>query len=1179
MAFILITSFFTVIDSIEVFSQDKNLQTREEMMKSFEPIHEVSKIKLSNGDEWIAVDSTVEIGTPSEIIQLLSDTMGITLLTRITGFWTWNVTYNGTEYDIIDAPGMSTSNIDGLPKIPRISRYIEIPHDVDIELNISSSTPILLSDYNVLPSQPSSISLPNTTNSEFIINNDTYETNSFYPLYNATTSGELSNSPIILRGRRLLHLSLYPIQFNPISNQLMIYPYFQIRIKYHTPSQIQPVNQSLICEPYESIFRGLLLNYQESGESDNSTDSTSLKTEMSKFLTASYPTDGAEYLIIVDPAFVEAADRLAAWKTRKGLFTKVYTTEFIKTGSVVTWQDIRSFIETAYFTWNPAPAYVLLFGDSEHIPCNYSIVHTATFPYNNRDWLYHGANGRIASDVPYFTLEGNDYLPEIIHGRISVDSLEQANNVVAKILTYEINPPIIPDFYSNILVSSYFQDEKNTLDPSNGLKRDGMEEEPFVITTENLSQHLIDNYHYNIYKCYRTNLTPPEVVPLFLYDGTPVDSSLYWQSGSSNVVGNISAGKLVVFHIDHGNSQNFFQHDYPGTHNPYGKIDGWGAPSFTTNHIPSLTNTEGWPLVLSMDCNCGWFDGEIDQDNGDDKLVNDYECFSENITRIADGGAIAVISTTRISYNIPSADLLLGVANSFWPGNLPTENDPLYNMGAALVLAKGIVANAHEDGIDPDKKSNITLLEYHLFGDPETSLWTSLPKPLEVNYPTSIGTSNSQKFVVTVKSGGESVFNAKICLQKDGDIYEVEYTDVLGQACFDIDPSSAGTLNLTVTKHDYVPELHTISIIESDASLTVSPDRGEYGDLVTVLPVDFDTGELVDILFNNTLYPDIAQTGDDITVPDGPEAVVNIVATGKDSGYVAVTTFTRVVTPGPDPYLYSQWAESTWILAPDHGLHWNNPCIQLYDADHNPVASNNLYLLENYTIEVSIYNNVLDIGAPSTTVEFRWAHFGAGQRTWNLIDTDTIDVPPGADASPTIAKAHWVPTKTGHCCLKVIISTINDENPNNNEGQENTNVHGVSSPGEVNFTLENPKDFGVFPYLQVIQMDEDNDVWEATILNISSDALDPTKNRSLVLWINPPPDLVIGDSNDFMVNLYINGELINGFMTTIIKQEPTTTPPPPPPYCDIVLIVVFVAAVIIIIIIICIICKWKYPPE
>ncbi len=229
-----------------------------------------------------------------------------------------------------------------------------------------------------------------------------------------------------------------------------------------------------------------------------------------------------------------------------------------------------------------------------------------------------------------------------------------------------------------------------------------------------------------------------------------------------------------------------------------------------------------------MDCNTGWFDAEtdglfdsnLDAQDASSSLLTDS--FAEQILRIDNAGPMAVIAPTRISYNNRAADLMKGIANVFWPGIVivayPEEVVlPLYNLGIALYLGKYYVENSIVDDIYDTAyhKGTTTNLIYHLFGDPETPLWTGSPAPMEVSNPEYLCYEDTFPVRVEVTDRlGNVLEDATVCLYKEGEIHQVLQTDSNGIADFIIDPSSCGELQITVTKQGFAPYISEIEICD-----------------------------------------------------------------------------------------------------------------------------------------------------------------------------------------------------------------------------------------------------------------------------------------------------------------------------------------------------------------------------
>jgi hypothetical protein len=126
---------------------------------------------------------------------------------------------------------------------------------------------------------------------------------------------------------------------------------------------------------------------------------------------------GARYLIITHDNFYDAIQPLAQWKHKKGLRTKI--TRLSEIGS--SQSQIRTYIQSAYNTWQIPPEFVLLVGAPNYLP------------FGNVSGNY--------SDNYYTDIEGDLY-NEILSGRLTVHNTTEAQTVVNKILLYERTPYI-----------------------------------------------------------------------------------------------------------------------------------------------------------------------------------------------------------------------------------------------------------------------------------------------------------------------------------------------------------------------------------------------------------------------------------------------------------------------------------------------------------------------------------------------------------------------------------------------------------------------------------------------------------------------------------------------------------------------------------------------------------------
>ncbi|WP_395373521.1 hypothetical protein [Marinicella sp. W31] len=161
----------------------------------------------------------------------------------------------------------------------------------------------------------------------------------------------------------------------------------------------------------------------------------------------------------------------------------------------------------------------------------------------------------------------------------------------------------------------------------------------------------------------------------------------------------------------------------------------------------------------------------------------------------------------------------------------------------------------------------------------------------------------------------------------------------------------------------------------------------------------------------------------------------------------------------PDPCIYSQ----AYRMSQGLSVTWNNPDIDITLPDGTLVDSSTLQPDTDYRVKARISNASFD---PALATSVRCYY-----RPWSFNSPDTTPVelnPDGTEAVRIVHISPWqnataeftwrTPKEAGHYCLKVECRHPDDINPNNNIGQENTNVVAAAA-GEnfsVNALLANP---------------------------------------------------------------------------------------------------------------------------
>lgn len=313
---------------------------------------------------------------------------------------------DGQPYDRVTFAGCVQGNGEGLPSLPVYNRFMEIPvcEDVEVEVTYSSRRTLAAAELGVkhrlLPVQPhrsKSDSLP----AAFVMDRQAYATDSSYGLPLA------SLRPVgVARSRRLAKLSIAPIEYNPVRQEITVYDGLTITIKYHksdkkATSLLRQHESPVYPAPSGTIVMG-----------DKPTKSVRTTAPL-------------RYLIVAHSSFRGALDRFVEWKRRQGFITTVVYTNDAEVGTTTT--SIGAYIKRQYTEATevmPAPSYLLLVGDIAQIPAFRSKMNGAAV-----------SNGHL-TDLYYVTWT-DDFVPDCYFGRFSANNVGELQPQIDKTLYYE----------------------------------------------------------------------------------------------------------------------------------------------------------------------------------------------------------------------------------------------------------------------------------------------------------------------------------------------------------------------------------------------------------------------------------------------------------------------------------------------------------------------------------------------------------------------------------------------------------------------------------------------------------------------------------------------------------------------------------------------------------------------
>lgn len=321
------------------------------------------------------------------------------------------------------------------------------------------------------------------------------------------------------------------------------------------------------------------------------------------------PADG---LIITNPLFLNQANRLAAFrKINDGLDVAVVTTEEIYNDFSSGVPDLTALRDATRFYWskNSSFRYLLLFGDCSYDYLNLLPNNTNFVPvYQSRNSLdpvlSHSSDdffGFMDLDEGEWTENASgDHTLEIGIGRLPVKSIEEARNVVDKLIRYENNEFTSGDWKNSI---TYVADDGD----ANIHIRDA----------EDLANYLgRRNPFLRLNKLYIDAFPKEEITANFSTSETT----------RKKLIGAINEGTFIVNYLGHGSEQQLA-----------------AETIFNLNDIAQLSNRFKLPMFLTATCEFGRYDDPYN------RFFN-TESGAEKLLLNPNGGAIALLTTTRPVY-------------------------------------------------------------------------------------------------------------------------------------------------------------------------------------------------------------------------------------------------------------------------------------------------------------------------------------------------------------------------------------------------------------------------------------------------------------------------------------------------------------------------------------------------
>lgn len=664
---------------------------------------------------------------------------------------------------------ISLPNDEGKPNIPFVNRFIAVPEGAELTINIENCEREIIQGVNIAPSK--GYFLENEgPKPDIRKDDDIYSKNEFYPSDIVTLS-----KPYSLRGLNATGLTISPVQWNPVTKELIIYKKisFTIDIKGGKGSYGDEKYRSVYWDP---IYERNILNYNSLPKIDYG---KRMQEWLSKDLT------GAEYIIIIpnDEDFRPQAERLANFRRQQGIITEVYSLSDI---GVTSSNELMTWFHNMYNTWDIPAVAACLFGDHEE-NTYYGIPAMDAESY----WDFYVSDN-------YYGDINNDKLPDICMSRLVASNAEEAEMFIDRQLDYEyFKPNMDEDFYKRVLtacgydVNAWFQMCSESI--GGYLRSIGKE------TTRINGAY---SYYYPgvwsqaNYTDFIVNYFGPDGLGYF--PETPEAAGGFEGGTGQDVINAINEGTFLVQHRDHGWDRFWYQ------------------PDFDISQLSMLDNADKIPYLITVNCRTGNF--SYGQD-----------CLAEGFLRASNSesylGAVGALAPSAQSYSFANDTYLWGVwdffENSFMPEHgTETSFNNNYMPAFANVAGKYFLSQMAFPNYDNDMFVK-TCEIYHAHNDAFLRLYSEVPQVMDVEHTYTITIEDPaisikapENCMISIYLEENETINILASVPSTGNVQNIALPD---------DVVVDSKLNITVSGQNYLRYENFIYVIEDEtAYMTLS---------------------------------------------------------------------------------------------------------------------------------------------------------------------------------------------------------------------------------------------------------------------------------------------------------------------------------------------------------------------
>jgi hypothetical protein len=425
-------------------------------------------------------------------------------------------TPNGIQ-QIVSVPKMASMLEAGAPDLPQFPVPAIIGDLAEMQVNVTKSD---FTDYQNVEIAPSKGNFSRQIDPETVpyTYGEMYSQNAFYPAAQAYLE-----TPYIIRDFRGQNIMVRPFAYNPVTKTLRVYHNMTIEMRKVSDNGVnQKVSRKAIQKvtpEMEEAYNHRFINYKENTSKYN------------------FVQDRGEMLVICPDQYMEAMQSFVDWKNQSGRPTTIVSISEVGGNNAT---QIKNYIRNIYNDPEHNLMFILLVGDFADIT-----------PY---------AIGGGRSDNWFGQLEGNDNYLEALTGRFSVQSMNDVQTHIEKVLYYERDMP----------EGLTWLNQGIGIGANEGAGQGHMGGEADYVHMNYIRDTLM-HYTYE-------NVTQQ-------YSGVAGGTSV------SAISADFNAGKSICNYCNHGSQT------------------GWAVAGYSNSDVNALVNDDKWPFIWSVACNNGEFNG------------------------------------------------------------------------------------------------------------------------------------------------------------------------------------------------------------------------------------------------------------------------------------------------------------------------------------------------------------------------------------------------------------------------------------------------------------------------------------------------------------------------------------------------------------------------------------------